>query len=268
MKYIAISAYLYWARGLFLVYFLALAGCTLPGTVGMPVVVYDFGPGAVTPSLTSHRPDLPPLELSSPQASVALNSLAVQYRLAYADAQALKPYALARWSMPPTQLIGQRLREQLSRRRAVVSPGEIVRSQSARQAAAAQARPAPLLNLRLDLEEFSQLFEAPDQSSGLLRLRATIMLRSAVGESLLAQRSFVVQQPALSADARGGVHALTAAADQALQQIELWLGEVETISTLKNSLSLPSAIFQPAKPVGHLFCCQRQPPVAETAPTR
>ncbi len=227
MKYIAVSAFLYWARSLFLVYFLALTGCTLPGIVGTPVVVYDFGPGAVTPSLTSHRPDLPPLELSPPQASVALNSLAVQYRLAYADAQALKPYARARWSMPPTQLIGQRLREQLSRRRAVVSPGEIVRSQSARQAAA-QAKPAPLLNLRLDLEEFSQLFEAPDQSSGLLRLRATIMLRSAAGESLLAQRSFVVQLAAATADAdaRGGVHALTAAADQALSEIERWLEQV------------------------------------------
>jgi len=196
------------------------------------LVVYDFGPGALNNGPGSHNVRLAPLEVGPPQASAALNNTAVLYRLGYADAQALKPYALARWSMPPAQLLGQRLREHLSRQRAVVSPGEIIGLRPASGAASApQTRAEPLLNLRLELEEFSQWFETPDQSSALLRLRATLTLRSAAGESLLAQRSFVVQQPAPSPDANGAVRALASAADQAVQHIEAWLAQIAAGAT-------------------------------------
>jgi cholesterol transport system auxiliary component len=129
------------------------------------------------------------------------------YRLAYADAQQLKPYALTRWSMPPAQLISQRLRQQLGEQRAVVAPGEAA---------------APF-NLRLVLEEFSQVFDAPAQSHGLLRLRATLSQRVGGSETLLAQRRFVVQQPAPTPDAPGAVRALTAASDQVIGQVTAWL---------------------------------------------
>ncbi len=218
MKSIATYAYKTWARGLFLIYFLALGGCTLPRTGSAPEV-YDFGPGALQTEPDSHNDHLPPLELSTPQASAALNSIAVQYRLAYTDAQQLKPYTLARWSMPPAQLLDQRLRAQLGLHRAVIAPGEIIGAASALKA-------EPLLNLRLELEEFSQLFETPVKSSGLLRLRATVTQRSSAGDALLAQRSFIVQQPAPTPDASGGVHALSAATDQAIAEIEVWLAQL------------------------------------------
>jgi cholesterol transport system auxiliary component len=208
-----------------------MAGCTLPHPASTPVV-YDFGPGALHTLPTTRIANLPPLEFSTPQTSLALNSTAVLYRLAYADAQQLKPYTLARWSMPPTQLIGQRLRAQLGLHRAVVSPGEITVARPTRVNASAPAsaqsplHPPTMLNLHLELEEFSQLFEAPDKSSGVLRLSATLTQRSAAGETLLAQRSFVVQQAAATADASGGVRALTAATDQVIQEIEAWLAQV------------------------------------------
>jgi len=191
--------------------------------------VYDFGPGALHTPPTTRIANLPPLELGTPQASLALNSTAVLYRLGYADAQQLKPYTLARWSMPPAQLIGQRLRAYMELRRAVVSPGDITPPRQTRTAASAPStapRPEPLLNLHLTLEEFSQLFEAPDKSSGVLRLRATLTQRSAAGETLLAQRSFIVQHAAPTADASGGVKALTAATDRAIQEMEDWLEQV------------------------------------------
>jgi cholesterol transport system auxiliary component len=178
---------------------------------------------------------LPPLEFSTPQTSTALNSTAVLYRLGYADAQQLKPYTLARWSMPPAQLIGQRLRSQLGLRRAIVSPGDITVARPPRANASAPATPTTaalipqppfILNLHLELEEFSQLFETPDKSSGVLRLRATLTQRGSAGETLLAQRSVIVQQAAPTADASGGVRALTAATDQAIQEIEVWLAQV------------------------------------------
>jgi len=183
-----------------------LAGCTTPRPEAA-VKVYDFGPASLQAPTAVSPSNLAPLVLFEPLVSPALDGNAVLYRLAYADAQQLKPYARARWSMPPAQLLNQRLRQQLGAQRAVVAPGE----------AAAQ------LNLRLVLEEFSQVFVSPAASHGLLRLRVTLTQRSGSGEVLLAQRSFVVQQPAQTPDAVGAVRALTAASDQMAVQIEAWL---------------------------------------------
>ena len=79
------------------------------------------------------------------------------------------------------------------------------------------------LTLRLELEEFSQLFERPGTSVGLLRLRATVVQANAPAEPTLAQRMVIVQRPAASADAAGGVRALTIATDAAIQEIDAWL---------------------------------------------
>lgn len=51
----------------------------------------------------------------------ALDTLPIIYRLGYSDAQQLRPYAQARWSMPPAQLLRQRVRETLGQRRAVLN---------------------------------------------------------------------------------------------------------------------------------------------------
>jgi cholesterol transport system auxiliary component len=201
---------------------------------GVPAV-YDFGPGVLQDTPSTRIANLSPLEISTPQTSVALNTTAVLYRLGYADAQQLKPYALARWSMPPAQLIGQRLRSQLALHRAVLSRGDLTPAGAPRGVALMPVvpastpvnRPEPLHHLRLELEEFSQLFDAPDASSGVLRLRATLSLRGASGEALLAQRSFIARQSAPTADASGGVRALTTATDQVVKDIEVWLVQVE-----------------------------------------
>jgi len=77
--------------------------------------------------------------------------------------------------------------------------------------------------LRIELEEFSQYFESPAQSVGMVRLRATLLENTIGGEKLLAQRSVAVQRPAPTADAPGGVRALTAATDAAAEEIGQWL---------------------------------------------
>ena len=58
---------------------------------------------------------------------------------------------------------------------------------------------------------------------GLIRLRATLIEQATSGEKLIAQRSVVMQRPAPSADAPGGVRALTAATDAAIDEIDVWL---------------------------------------------
>ena len=189
---------------------LALAcftGCSaLPSAPVRPAAVYDFGPGTLAPFAT-HNPGLPAIVLQDVRAPAALDSAAVLYRLAYSDAQQLRPYSQARWSMPPAQLVSQRLREALSHERPVLDPG---------------ASAAPY-NLRVELQEFSQLFDTAQTSSGLVRLRATLIDARSGADRLVAQRVFVVQRPAASADASGGVRALVAATDAAVDEIGIWL---------------------------------------------
>ena len=192
----------------------ALAGCAAVPDKPVRATAYDFGPGATGPSVTAVAP-LPPIVLADIESSSALDNSAVLYRLAYADAHQLHPYAHARWSASPPQLIRQRLREQLGRARPVLDPTE--------SAALARTGGAMPRVLRVEVEEFSQLFDSPGQSWGLLRLRATLLENTPAGEKLLGQRNIVKREPAPSADAPGGVRALAAATDAAAAEIGQWL---------------------------------------------
>jgi len=197
-----------WA-GIFLS-ILLLGGCSaLPDKPVRPAV-YDFGPGLAAKPVSTPAEALPPLLLADIEAPAAFDGTAVLFRLAYADVQQLRPYAQARWSMPPAQLVRQRLRDPLSQQRVVLSPAE---------------GPAAVI-LRLELEEFTQVFDAPDRSVGLVRLRATVLETAGGRERLVAQRRFTVQRPAPSADAPGGVRALTAASDAAIDEIAQWLKQL------------------------------------------
>ena len=230
----------YWARGRFLtVLAIGISASVLPGCSildkPMRLAMYDFGPGelanasaslasvssASSPASTAvtKLPALALDDIASPAG--ALDNTSVLYRLAYVDAQQLRAYSQARWSSPPAQLIRQRLRARLSQRRSVFNAREglaLNRSQSA-------VLP-PVL--RLELEEFSQVFSSPQASVGLIRLRATLIELSPGGEKLMGQRTFAIEQPASSADAAGGVRALTLATDAAIAAIDQWLQQNQT----------------------------------------
>ena len=79
----------------------------------------------------------------------------------------------------------------------------------------------------MQLEEFSQIFSAPTQSAGVVRLRVTLVDNRAEGERLLAQRVVLASRPAPTADAPGGVQALAAATDAAADEIAAWLPQVQ-----------------------------------------
>jgi cholesterol transport system auxiliary component len=194
----------------------ALAGLGLGGCASVDKAArastYDFGPGAMQ-ALVSPSSALPALALAEMDASAALDSTAVLYRLAYADAQQPRAYAQARWTMTPAQLLRQRLRTHLGQSRSILNPGET----------AVGVKPVVL---RIELEEFCQVFERADTSVGLVRLRATALQSTPQGERLLGQRNVVVSRPAPTADASGGVRALTAATDAALLEIDAWLKEM------------------------------------------
>lgn len=214
MKSIANSLDFTGARALFVCIALVLGACS-PLQPHPRALVFDFGPGSVAATPDNRMAPLPSLVLAEVEANAALDSTAVLYRLAYSDVQQLRPYAQARWSMAPALLLRQRLREHLGQRRAVLN------------AAQGMVTPLAALSLHLELDEFSQLFDSVDRSSGLVRLRATVGQPAGGTERLVAQRSFVVQRPASTADATGGVRALTAAADAVVDEIAVWLEQVE-----------------------------------------
>lgn len=161
---------------------------------------YDFGPPAAPAAVAAQRPVLG-LRV---QASPALEGTAMLYRLAYADAQQLRAYTQSRWAMAPADLMAQRLRSGLGRHYTLPPDGE----------GASRV-------LHVTLEEFSQVYTAPEQSHGLLRLRVSLLQ----GERLLAQRELQLQRPAARADAAAGVQALGASADEAVAELVRWIAE-------------------------------------------
>lgn len=167
------------------------------------VAAYDFGPSAPArgePRIASN------LIVADIVAPAWMDNANLHYRLAYADAARPLSYANSRWVMPPAALLTQRLRAVLrqSSRSAVLSPADGVRAD---------------YTLRIDLEEFSQIFDAADKSRGVLRMQARLVR----GTEMVAQQAFTVEQPAPGANAEGGVKALSAAGDEAGRRLADWI---------------------------------------------
>jgi cholesterol transport system auxiliary component len=73
--------------------------------------------------------------------------------------------------------------------------------------------------LRIDIDEFSQVFETSVGSHGVIQARVQLLDRSRVS---LAAQEVSIEKAAPSADARGGVAALTVAVDQLVGDILVW----------------------------------------------
>jgi cholesterol transport system auxiliary component len=184
----------------------ALAACAGSSA---PPVEYDFGPGGATleepPRL---RREITVAEATAP---AWLDSPALVYRLAYRDAAQPRAYAESRWVAPPGVLFTAQLRQRLvaTTRSGVLVPGDGVR---------------PAATLRVEVLEFSQVFDAPERSRAVVRVRAVLV----VDGRLLGQTSFAVDRPAPSPDAAGGARSLALAADAAIDRLIGW-----TADTLK-----------------------------------
>ena len=183
---------------------LVLAACV--NTPPPTPAEYDFGPGAAT------REEPPRLRreitVASVTAPVWLDSPALVYRLAYRDASQPRSYVGSRWVAPPRELFTARLRQRLG---ATTPSGVLAPADGVRTA----------VTLRVELLEFSQVFDAPDRSRALVRVRAVLVADG----RLVAQTSFSADQPAPSADAPGGARALALAADAAIDRMISWTAD-------------------------------------------
>jgi cholesterol transport system auxiliary component len=200
---------------------LLAAGCGALPDKPARATLYDFGPNlaaaAVAAPASANPAALPPIALAEIDASTRLEGTQLLYRLGYADANELRPYGQARWSLAPAQLLHQRLRDALAMRRTVLGPDE--------SATIARTEGRVPDTLRVSLDEFSHYFESPSTSVGLVRMRATLVRGGSGGDRVLAQRSFAVQRPAPSADAAGGVKGLAAASDAAVAELVAWVDQ-------------------------------------------
>jgi cholesterol transport system auxiliary component len=179
-------------------------GVLAAGCAGNPAVLsdirYDFGPPNPAASAGT-QPAVKVLDVSAPD---TLESDKLIYRLSYADAQQTASYANSHWTMAPSQLLTQRLRSALSSRGTVLTGADGVR--------------APVL--KVDLNEFEQVFDSQSESHAAITARATLTQNGKV----LSQRTFIARAPSSSADAAGGAQALATASDDLVSQISAWLG--------------------------------------------
>jgi cholesterol transport system auxiliary component len=153
-------------------------------------------------------PALPPLALAELDVPEWLNTSAIYYRLAYASELQPRRYANSRWSMPPAQLFAQRLKAR------VAQAGGVLLT------ASDGAAGVPVL--RLEVDEFSQVFDSAERSEGLVATRLSVLN----GRRLLGQRSFMRRVSAPTADAAGGAAALAQASDAVIGDMLQWLASL------------------------------------------
>lgn len=187
-----------------------LSACAGSARDSVPLAVYDFGmPVARLPGVG------PGLALDVKSAHAA-DSTRIEYRLAYEDPLKLRHYAASQWAASPVLLLEQHLRQQMG-------------------LVGATSNTAVDCLLRIDLQAFSQIFDTPQLSRGLVQGSATLLdaRRRQIGERL-----FAIEQPAPGNDARGGVSALVAASGMLAQQLHSWLDGLEKSGSLKTCRSL------------------------------
>ncbi len=181
-----------------------LAGCAIGPQTREGMANYDFGlPRGGKEANPRLRHDLVVAEVSAP---AWMDNPGIYYRLAYQDATRPQAYALSRWVMPPARLLGLRLRASVARAStaAVFTPADGVRAD---------------YTLRLELEEFSQVYDAADKSRAVVRLRASLIRH----RGIVAQQGFSIEHAAAAPNAEGGVQALIAASDEAGDRLVDWL---------------------------------------------
>jgi len=170
---------------------LLLAGCGSLPKAGPAAAQYDFGIPSAQPTAAQPR-----LRLAGVEAAPGLEGSEMRYRLAYQNPARVFAYTESRWAAPPDKLIAQRLEQRLL-----------------------PAGAAPC-KLRVTLESFDQVFDAPGNSRGVVRLFATLTEQKSRNPA--AQTSITAEHASPSADARGGVAALTAATDDAIARLLTW----------------------------------------------
>lgn len=194
-----------------------LSACSVLPKPPATATLYDLGP-AISKPVDLPVGKRPVMVAAITGQGLMPGSTAMLYRFANVDQQ-LRAYQEARWSRPIEQLFGLQLRQQLEQGRPILD----TEFSLSRMRAGDQY---PLV-LRVDIENFEQIFQDADHSKGVVQLRATLVEPGVGGDKLLAQRTFVSAIEAPEANAAGGAKALAEASRALAGEINSWLRHYE-----------------------------------------
>jgi cholesterol transport system auxiliary component len=187
----------------------AASGCGLMPSREPAKTDFDFGPHGVAVQYGS-KASPARIVVYDITAPAWMDHSSMYYRLAYRNAANPMTYARSEWVMSPAALLTQRLRSRLA---------DSIDGAARRVSA---DTPESIYVLRSELIEFEQIFDQPDRSRGVLRLRATLE-----GGGVWAQRTFAIEKPAPTADAPGGVRALNECSEELASLIAGWVSEIQ-----------------------------------------
>ena len=190
-----------------------LAACTGLPKVAPSYAVHDFG-GPEPVAARSLGFPLRNVEVVVPP---WLASTAMQYRLAYAQATRRQAYVESRWAAQPAQLV------ELALKRAIRT---------------GEAGAGGACRLRVELDEFAQVFDGEAVSRGVVEARAVLLAPRT--DQIIASRSFSLARPAPSADALGGVSALRGSVQDLGSELFGWLDALDREGSARSGGSLRS----------------------------
>lgn len=186
-----------------------LAGCTGNVRNASSIAVYDFG-HALPNSGKSELPAGLDGKIALEVRAVSWLDAPIDYRLAYDDPFRRRQYANSRWAGTPAALLNPLLRQQLGM--AAVNGGSS----------------ADCL-LRVEIQEFAQVFDSLENSRGILRGHATLADSK---RRTIAEHALSIDKAAGTPDAQGGARALIGAAQELGRDLAAWLDQLDKTNDL------------------------------------
>ncbi|MBC7415119.1 MAG: membrane integrity-associated transporter subunit PqiC [Herminiimonas sp.] len=185
----------------------ALVGAGLLGgcATGKSVETTAYDLGTLGPLDARSAVTIAPIAVADVSSAPWLDSQMMFFRLSYTNDQQPRPYATARWTMPPPQLLGQRIKVRMAQAGGAVLSGSD------------GAINLPLL--RIEADDFSQRFDSPASSTVHVAFRASVLN----GRLLVGQKTFDLEVPAAGADAPAGARALATTTDKLIGDMMVWL---------------------------------------------
>ncbi|HYE36336.1 hypothetical protein [Methylocaldum sp.] len=168
---------------------LAVSSCTLSPEKSPPSRFHDLGP---LPSRADGSPAAwSAVDVDAPE---WLRGDRIRYRFVYSDPTRVGFYTLDRWIAPPSELLAQRF--------ALLGDGGPFR-------------------IRIELEEFEQIFERPGSARAVIRFRALVYELGS--NKRLAERMFQLSRISPSADAAGAVASFAGLTDESVSTVRAWV---------------------------------------------
>jgi cholesterol transport system auxiliary component len=187
-----------------------LGGCGLKPAARPPVALYDFGSlQAATPAAESRIAYV--IVVQDPIAPLWLDSGDMHYRLAYDEPARLRRYASSRWALSPVQQVGTLLRTRMGE---ATERGAAIRDYGLESD----------YWVRVELEEFNQLFDTEQTARALVRLKVALNERR--GRRLVAQQTFAAEAACPSPNAQGAVAGLRLASERVVADVVDWVAKV------------------------------------------